>query len=84
MIIEMKKAVVYTRVSTDEQAKNNLSLKGQKDAIDDYCKRLNIKITEPFCDAGESAKTMDRPDLMASLAYCSEHYMESIILSFGS
>ena len=72
----MKKAVIYTRVSTDEQAKNNLSLKGQKDAIDDYCKRLNIEITKRFCDAGESAKTMDRPDLMASLAYCSEHYKE--------
>ena len=76
MINEMKKAVIYTRVSTDEQAKNNLSLKGQKDAIQDYCKRLNIEIAEPFCDAGESAKTMDRPDLIRSLAYCSEHYKE--------
>ena len=76
LMIEMKKAVIYTRVSTDEQAKNNLSLKGQKDAIEDYCSRLNIEVAEHFCDAGESAKTMDRPDLIASLAYSSEHYKE--------
>jgi site-specific DNA recombinase len=56
---EMKKAVIYTRVSTDEQAKNNLSLKGQKDAIEDYCKHLNIEVAKHFCDAGESAKTMN-------------------------
>jgi len=73
---EMKRAVIYTRVSTDEQAKNNLSLKGQEEAARDYCKREGIEAVRLFCDAGESAKTMNRPNLIDSLAYCTEHYKE--------
>ena len=73
---KMQKAVIYTRVSTDEQAKNGLSLKGQEDAARDYCKREQMEVAEVFCDAGESAKTADRPQLIASIAYCTEHYKE--------
>lgn len=72
----MKKAVIYTRVSTDEQAKNNLSLKGQEDAAREYCSREGMEVAEVFCDAGESAKTANRPKLIASIAYCTEHYKE--------
>ena len=73
---EMEKAVIYTRVSTDEQARNNLSLKGQEDAAREYCLREDIEVVKVFCDAGESAKTADRPELIASIAYCTEHYKE--------
>jgi len=72
----MQKAVIYTRVSTDEQAKNGLSLKGQEDAARDYCKREQMEVAEVFCDAGESAKTADRPQLIASIAYCTDNYKE--------
>lgn len=70
----MKQAVVYVRVSTDEQAKNSLSLKGQEDAAREYCERENIDVAKVFCDAGESAKTANRPQLIAALAYCKEHF----------
>ena len=73
---KMLKAVIYTRVSTDEQARNGLSLKGQEDAARDYCKREGIEVAEVFCDAGESAKTANRPKLIASIAYCTDHYQE--------
>ncbi len=73
---KMQKAVIYTRVSTDEQARNGLSLKGQEDAARDYCKREGIEVAEVFCDAGESAKTANRPQLIASIAYCTDHYKE--------
>ncbi len=72
----MFKAVIYTRVSTDEQARNGLSLKGQEDATRDYCLREGIEVAMVFCDAGESAKTANRPQLIASMAYCTEHYKE--------
>src|ERR1700736_6923677 len=72
----MQKAVIYTRVSTDEQAKNGLSLKGQEDAAREYCKREGIEVAEIFCDAGESAKTANRPQLIASIAYCTDHFKE--------
>ena len=73
---DMQKAVIYTRVSTDEQAKNGLSLKGQEDAARDYCSREGLEVAGVFCDAGESAKTANRPQLIASIAYCTEHYKD--------
>ena len=72
----MQRAVIYTRVSTDKQAKNGLSLKGQEDAAREYCAREGIDVAKVFCDGGESAKTANRPQLLASLAYCTEHYKE--------
>jgi len=72
----MQKAVIYTRVSTDEQAKNGLSLKGQEDAAREFCKREGIEVAEVFCDAGESAKTTNRPQLIASIAYCTKYYKD--------
>jgi site-specific DNA recombinase len=72
----MQKAVIYTRVSTDEQAKNGLSLKGQEDAAREYCQREGIEVAGVFCDAGESAKTTNRPQLIASIAYCTYHFKE--------
>jgi len=41
---KMQKAVIYTRVSTDEQAKNGLSLEGQETAARQYCEREGIEV----------------------------------------
>jgi site-specific DNA recombinase len=76
MMGDMQKAVIYTRVSTDEQAKNGLSLKGQEDAAIGYCKDNNLEVAKIFCDAGESAKTINRPELIKSMAYCDENYKD--------
>ena len=55
-----KNAVVYIRVSTDEQAKNGLSLEGQLAAATDFAQKAGIEVHEVFRDAGESAKTANR------------------------
>ena len=67
---DMQKAVIYTRVSTDDQARNGLSLQGQLQSARDYCFSNNIDVLEVFTDAGASAKTVDRPMLTSSLEYC--------------
>jgi len=67
------RAVIYTRVSTDEQAKHNLSLKGQEDAARKYCKEQGIEVVAHFSDIGESAKTTKRPELLKSLDYCKDN-----------
>ena len=72
----MQNAIIYTRVSTDEQARNGLSLKGQEDSAREYCRLNNINVAQVFCDAGESAKTANRPQLIAAIAYCSEHFKD--------
>ena len=70
MVLNVKSAIIYTRVSTDEQARNGLSLQGQENEAKAYCARDNIKVLEVFCDAGESAKSSNRPNLIKAVEYC--------------
>lgn len=54
--LKEKVAVVWTRVSTREQAENNNSLDTQRKACEDYAERRGIKIVEYFGGTHESAK----------------------------
>lgn len=63
------RAVIYCRVSTVEQAQN-LSLPTQEHACRAYCAREGYDVAQVFVDAGESAKTVDRPAFLQLLAYC--------------
>ena len=65
----MESAVVYCRVSTKEQA-DNLSLLTQETRCIEYCSRNSWPVDKVFRDAGESAKTSDRPAFQQMLAYC--------------
>src|SRR5690606_26236365 len=53
--------VIYTRVSTDEQANTGFSLSHQEEALKKYCKLKNYKILNHFQD-DYSAKTVNRPE----------------------
>jgi site-specific DNA recombinase len=66
------KAVIYTRVSTDEQTKN-LSLELQRRECQAYCLRNGLSVERAFEERGESAKTMDRPEFQAMLDYCARN-----------
>jgi site-specific DNA recombinase len=59
-----QRAIIYCRVSTKEQVAN-LSLPVQQRACLDYCERQGISIARVFVEEGESAKTVDRPELQA-------------------
>lgn len=63
------RAVIYCRVSTTEQAQN-LSLPTQEKACRDFCARQGYDVAEVFVDAGESAKTTNRPEFLRLLAAC--------------
>jgi len=67
----MPRAVVYCRVSTQEQTKN-LSLSTQQRLCEDYCRREGFDVDRIFIEAGESAKTADRTELKKLIAYCRE------------
>ncbi len=62
------RAVLYTRVSSAEQVRN-LSLDVQEKAGREYCERQGWEVDRIFREEGESAKTADRPQLQAMLAY---------------
>ena len=57
----MKKAILYCRVSSDEQAKGG-SLKYQADALKRFCESNGIEVVDIYRE-DYSAKTFDRPEM---------------------
>ena len=67
------KAVIYTRVSTKEQADNNASLSIQKKYCDQYAQKLSLTVVEYFGGTHESAKSDDRKEFQKMLAFVRRH-----------
>ena len=57
----MKRAVIYTRVSTDEQAMKGNSLHDQEEVLCKACAQDGVEIIDHIQDDGYSAKTFKRP-----------------------
>ncbi len=55
------KVAIYVRVSTEEQAKEGISIEAQIDRCKAFSKARNWKVFKVYKDAGFSAGTMDRP-----------------------
>ncbi len=65
----IKTAVVYTRVSSKEQAEKNLSLEFQRKAIEEYANRNGLTIIDYFGGTYESAKTDGRKEFKRMLDF---------------
>lgn len=63
-------AVLYTRVSTAEQAKQQYNLPAQERKVRDFCKQQDYRVLRLFTDRGESARTADRPEFQRMMEYC--------------
>ena len=57
---DTKNCVIYTRVSTKEQADNNMSLETQKKACEQYARKNGYQILGCFGGTYEGAKTDER------------------------
>jgi predicted site-specific integrase-resolvase len=56
-----KKAILYARVSTDEQARSGYSLAQQLEALRVYCEREGYEVLEEVSDPGQSGASLERP-----------------------
>ena len=65
----LKQAIVYTRVSSKEQADKNLSLDFQKKTIVEYAKRSGVDILAYFGGTYESAQTDGRKEFQRMLEF---------------
>ena len=63
------KAVIYTRVSTKEQAENNASLQTQKKYCQDFAKKKGLIVLDYFGGTFESAKSDERKEFQRMLSY---------------
>lgn len=73
---DMKRAVLYLRVSTEEQV-SNYSLDTQLDICTKEAERRGMTVKQTFREEGKSAKTIkDRPALVEMLEYCRKHKKE--------
>ncbi len=63
------KAVIYARVSTEEQKKKGISVPGQIRDCKNYAKSNNYEVVEVFYDEGISAKNLNRAGLQQMLDY---------------
>ncbi len=66
----MEKAVIYARVSSEEQAKHGFSIENQKRQCEEFAERNGYYVIKTFVDEGKSAKNLDRPEIQDLMAYC--------------
>ncbi len=57
------KAVLYARVSTEEQAKKGYSLAQQLEALREHAAREGYEVLEEVVDAGQSGASLERPGM---------------------
>jgi len=67
----MKNAIIYSRVSSDEQAKG-YSLGYQEEQLRKYCDLKGINVIQHYSD-DYSGKDFDRPSFNKIMAFCKKN-----------
>ena len=65
---KIRRAALYVRVSTDEQAERGYSLRDQEERLRTWCAREGVDIAGVYVEEGASAKTFERPQWVRLLA----------------
>jgi len=72
--------VGYIRVSTEDQAKEGVSLDNQKLKIEAYCQLKDLDLSEIIEDAGISAKNLKRPGVQKVLKLARKKQVDAIVV----
>src|SRR5215211_437140 len=59
----LRRAILYARVSTDEQARSGYSLAQQLEALREYAAREGYEVLEEVVDPGQSGASLERPGM---------------------
>ncbi|MBA7590169.1 hypothetical protein ES708_32277 [subsurface metagenome] len=76
----MKKAIGYCRVSTEEQAKEGISLEHQEAKIKQYAGLHNLKLVDIIIDKGKSGKDLNREGINEILSLIKKKLVTDIIV----
>ena len=80
MTKDILKVAIYSRVSTEEQAREGLSVDAQIDKCKAFCEARDWKIFKIYKDAGYSAGTLNRPALELLLRDANEKKFNIILV----
>jgi site-specific DNA recombinase len=76
----MKKAAIYTRVSTPDQAHEGESLEMQKDRLKSYAKAQGWEVCKIYEDGGYSGGSTDRPAFQEMLADAKQRKFDVVLV----
>lgn len=74
------KVAIYSRVSTEEQAKEGISIKAQIDRCKAFCESRGWKVYRIYQDAGFSAGTTKRPSFQDLLKDAKEKKYDTLLV----
>lgn len=74
------RTVAYVRVSTDKQAEHGISLEDQEKKVRAYADLYNLELVDILVDAGESAKSLERPALQRALAMLRDGHVTALLV----
>lgn len=81
MTLNKPLAAVYVRVSTEEQARQGISLRAQEEALQNYAKALGYDILRIYKDEGKSAKDIKgRPEMITLLEDAQSRKFQAIFI----
>jgi site-specific DNA recombinase len=80
VVIMDKKAIGYVRVSTDEQAKEGLSLDAQADRVKAFARAKGWELAEIIEDPGQSGKDLSRPGVRRLVDICRDRGADVVIV----
>lgn len=76
----MKSHIIYTRVSTEEQAREGASLHAQRESCEMMCKFRNLSDVEVIEDAGLSAKDLKRPGIASIVTSIEAGEVKAVVI----
>lgn len=76
----MNKAVGYIRVSTEEQAREGVSLDNQEEKIRAYTQFQDLELVEVIREAGKSGKNLEREGIKRLIDLCKNRSISHIVV----
>jgi len=78
--MEPRNVVIYARVSSDQQAKKDLSIRAQIRALRAFAKERGWTITEEYVDEAKSGRTANRPAFLRMLAAVKHQPIDAVLV----
>jgi DNA invertase Pin-like site-specific DNA recombinase len=75
------RVIGYVRVSTQEQADGGVSLAAQEAKVRAYAALHDLELVDVIIDAGQSAKTLNRPGLQRALAMLKGRKADGVVVA---